>query len=537
MINDTLVGQYLADENKQEPSFRFKRKNSAIFQQELSEVDWADQSARSNREGKDLGAGKNGSNSQANIIGTLQKRKQGQGEMHSSSSKTLVKPSINIISEKPANSEDDLIQLSQRSSLIPNQSEIKPFLGIPKSTSPNNPKFFNTRKSLDGTQSGLVYASRSRQLHKEHQQFIFDLSDVDMRLYRSIEYEALGHSKKHLFRDVWAMMKGSNVVDVFEVDPNIFSNFISEAYKYYQKHHNTFHNFKHGVTVMNTAYHFLKEGNLSLYFDSLSVAALMFASLMHDIGHTGHSNRFEDNSRSQLAIVYNDTSILEMHHASLAFKILLHEDNNIFKTMDKDDYFIFRKYVIKGILSTDIKYHVSDREKLQSKIDSTSFKPYATSTDISDFLLLFGVLVHCADLYTPTKNYPWSLEWARLLNIEFVNQVKKEQALGLPVTPWYAKLSDPTEMAKSEKSFISKVVRPLWCEVDRFFEGRLSKHLENLDRNYNSWDLIEKGTMSADGVKIPMGSSDEEESEESSDTQSRGGRTIVEEYSETGTIA
>jgi len=38
IINDTLVGQYLADENKQEPSFRFKRKNSAIFQQELTEV-------------------------------------------------------------------------------------------------------------------------------------------------------------------------------------------------------------------------------------------------------------------------------------------------------------------------------------------------------------------------------------------------------------------------------------------------------------------------------------------------------------------
>jgi len=450
-----------------------------------------------------------------------------------------LKPSINIIADKQNHqpSEEDLIQLSQRSSIVPNQSEIKPFLGIPKPASPTNPKFFNTRKSLDGTQSGLVYASKLKQLRKDQQQFIFDLADVDMRIYRSIEFEALGHSKNHLFRDVWAMMKGSNVVDVFEVDPANFSNFISEAYKYYQKHGNSFHNFKHGVTVMNTAYHFLKEGNLSLYFDSLSVAALMFASLMHDIGHTGHSNRFEDISRSQLAIVYNDTSILEMHHASLAFKILLHEDSNIFKTMDKEDYFIFRKYVIKGILSTDIKYHVSDLEKFQSKIDSTSFKPYATSTDIGDFLLLFGVLVHCADLYTPTKNYPWSLEWARLLNIEFVNQVKKEQELGLPVTPWYAKLSDPIEMAKSEKSFISKVVRPLWCEVDRFFEGRLSRHLENLDKNFGYWDSIEKGAMTVDSVKVPAGSSEEEESEESSDTMSKGGRTIMEEFSESGTIA
>lgn len=482
----------------------------------------------------------------------MNKRKFGNLELNSASNRNSRnfknKIEINILPDKPLQvTSDDEIKgdISARSSLIESPQIVEkdsdkeiPYLKIPRPDISNS-KLFHSRKSLDGTNSGLVYSINHKPLDTDKQNFIIDLSAVDMRIYRSIEYEALGRSKRTLFRDVWAMLKGSNVVDVFEVSTAAYTSFISETFKYYQKHKNTFHNFKHGVTVMNVCYFFLKEGNLSLYFDSLSVAALMFSSLMHDIGHTGRSNRFEENSRSQLAVVYNDSSILEMYHASLSFKILLHQDNNIFKSMDKEDYFIFRKYVIKGILSTDIKFHVSDLETFKAKIDNTNFKPYVTSADISDFLLLFGVLVHCADLYTPTKTYPFSIEWARLLNNEFTNQVKEEMALGLPVTPWYSKLEDTIEMAKSEKSFIIKVVRPLWTEVDRFFEGKLSRQINNLDSNFMHWDSIEQGRVSIDSIKVPpldFLSEDEELLDESEDSNSRGGRTVVEEMSESGTI-
>ena len=330
----------------------------------------------------------------------------------------------------------------------------------------------------------------------------YDLSNVDMRFYRSIDYDSLGQDKEILVRDTWAMFKGSNVVDVFEIMPSNFSNFIDQAYKDYQRHGNTYHNFSHGVNVLNVCYFFLKEGNLNLYFDSLSVAALMFASLMHDVGHTGNNNKFEELNRSDLAILYNDTSILEMHHAALSFSILLVPDNNIFKSMDKEDFFLFRKYVIKGILSTDIKNHFADLVILKSRIDSTNFQPHVDAKDPKDFMLLFGVLVHCADLYTPTKNHPNSIEWARLLNQEFLCQVQKEKDLGLPVTPYYEKVGDPVEMAISEKMFIESITRPLWSEVDRFFEGKLSGQLSNIDKNHKYWDDLEKGDVNMNSISV-----------------------------------
>lgn len=330
----------------------------------------------------------------------------------------------------------------------------------------------------------------------------YELGTTDMRYYRSIDYDSLNQSKNVLIRDTWAMFKGSNVVEVFEILPTHFSNFIEQAYIEYERHGNTYHNFSHGANVLNACYFFLKEGNLNLYFDSLSVSALMFASLMHDIGHTGRNNKFEELSRTNLALTYNDTSILEMHHSALAFSILLVPENNIFKSMDKDDFFLFRRYVIKGILSTDIKYHFTDLGLLKARIDSANFQPHVDAKDPQDFMLLFGVMVHCADLYTPTKNHPNSVEWARLLNKEFLAQVEKERELGLPVTPYYEKVGDPVEMAISEKKFIENITRPLWSEVDRFFEGKLKGHLLNIDKSWKYWDDLEKGIVQMNSISV-----------------------------------
>lgn len=353
----------------------------------------------------------------------------------------------------------------------------------------------------------------------EEEKGMFDLSKVDMRKYRSLNYETLHLPKNKLFKDVWAMFKGSNVADVFEIVPSTFSNFIEQTYAEYEIHQNPFHNFRHAVTVMNVCYFFLKEGTLSLYFDSLSVAALIFSSLMHDIAHTGHNNAFEESYMSSLAITYNDTSILEMHHCATAFNILLKRECNIFQAMDKEDYFSFRKYVIRGILATDIKFHLSDLGKLQASINNTSFKPYVNSQDLTDFLLLFGVLVHCADLYTPTKPHPYSIEWARLLNEEFINQTRLEEELGLPVYPFYANLSNPKEMAISEKKFISFIIRPLWTEVDRFFEGKLSEHIANIDKSHAFWDEVERGLKKVEAISIldhEHSKDDDQKSEKSS---------------------
>lgn len=66
---------------------------------------------------------------------------------------------------------------------------------------------------------------------------------------------------------------------------------------------------------------------LGLLADGVAFSArdrfvLMLSALVHDVDHPGHSNLFEVRIKSSLALLYNDQSVLEMHHLALAFNIM-----------------------------------------------------------------------------------------------------------------------------------------------------------------------------------------------------------------------
>ena len=64
------------------------------------------------------------------------------------------------------------------------------------------------------------------------------------------------------------------------------------------------------------------------------------------------------NSNSELAYLYNDITVLENHHAALAFKLTLSDDRvNIFKSLDRDSFKLIRQSVIDLVLATEMSKH------------------------------------------------------------------------------------------------------------------------------------------------------------------------------------
>lgn len=64
--------------------------------------------------------------------------------------------------------------------------------------------------------------------------------------------------------------------------------------------------------------------------------AALIAATVHDVDHPGRTNSFLCNAGSELAILYNDTAVLESHHAALAFQLTARDGkSNIFKNMDR----------------------------------------------------------------------------------------------------------------------------------------------------------------------------------------------------------
>ncbi len=105
-----------------------------------------------------------------------------------------------------------------------------------------------------------------------------------------------------------------------------------------------YHNSCHAADVVSSTHYLLKSPALNSVFTHLEEMAAVFASAIHDTDHPGLTNQFLVNSGSELAIMYNDESVLENHHLAVGFKILQHED--IFNSLGKKQKATLRKMVI-----------------------------------------------------------------------------------------------------------------------------------------------------------------------------------------------
>ena len=100
---------------------------------------------------------------------------------------------------------------------------------------------------------------------------------------------------------------------------------------------------------------------------------LLVAAICHDVDHPGLNNNFQINDSSHLALLYNDISVLENHHASRTFYILNSEEANIFCNMDESTYREIRKVIVTSILATDMLNHFELMSRFTTYLNTTSF--------------------------------------------------------------------------------------------------------------------------------------------------------------------
>lgn len=77
------------------------------------------------------------------------------------------------------------------------------------------------------------------------------------------------------------------------------------------------------IFVLQATAGFLEKDRLKSIMEPLDEATSLLAACAHDIDHPGKSSAFLSNSGNYLAILYNDVTVLENHHAALTFKLTL----------------------------------------------------------------------------------------------------------------------------------------------------------------------------------------------------------------------
>ena len=92
--------------------------------------------------------------------------------------------------------------------------------------------------------------------------------------------------------------------------------------------------------------------------------------------HPGRNSAFLCNSGSELAILYNDTTVLENHHCALGFKLTQSDARvNILAQLEAEVFKSVRAGLIDLVLATDMSKHFLHVNKFVSQIQTVQDTP------------------------------------------------------------------------------------------------------------------------------------------------------------------
>jgi len=72
----------------------------------------------------------------------------------------------------------------------------------------------------------------------------------------------------------------------------------------------------------------------------IDTLAYLISAIVHDFDHPGYNNAYLVTTSNPIAITHNDSSVLERHHCSESFKIIMQEECNIFANIPEPEYVV-----------------------------------------------------------------------------------------------------------------------------------------------------------------------------------------------------
>ncbi|XP_036822925.1 calcium/calmodulin-dependent 3',5'-cyclic nucleotide phosphodiesterase 1A-like [Oncorhynchus mykiss] len=270
--------------------------------------------------------------------------------------------------------------------------------------------------------------------------------------------EASGdHALKFIF---FELLTRYDLISRFKIPVSAVFSFVEALEVGYGKHNNPYHNLMHAADVTQTIHYLLLKTGIVHWLTELEIFAMIFAAAVHDYEHTGTTNNFHIQTRSDTAILYNDQSVLESHHVSAAYRLLQDDDEiNILYNLSKDDWRELRGLVVQMVLATDMSCHFQQLKHMKNFLQQPEGidKPKAMS-----------LLLHTADISHPAKTWDLHHRWTASLLEEFFRQGDKEAELGLPFSPLCDRKS--TMVAQSQIGFIDFIVVPTFTVLTEMTE-------------------------------------------------------------------
>ncbi|XP_077572769.1 3',5'-cyclic-AMP phosphodiesterase 4C isoform X3 [Stigmatopora nigra] len=260
---------------------------------------------------------------------------------------------------------------------------------------------------------------------------------------------------------MFSIFQERDLLKTFRIPINTFITFMVTLEDHYRADV-AYHNNIHAADVVQSTHVLLSTPALEAVFTDLEIMAVLFASAIHDVDHPGVTNQFLINTSSELALMYNDASVLENHHLAVGFKLLQGDNCDIFQNLSKKQRDSLRKMVIDMVLATDMSKHMNFLADMKTMVETKKVTSLGVLLldNYSDRIQVLQNMVHCADLSNPTKPLELYRQWTDRIMVEFFTQGDRERDKGMEISPMCDKHNASIE--KSQVGFIDYIVHPLW---------------------------------------------------------------------------
>ncbi|EAY22034.1 3'5'-cyclic nucleotide phosphodiesterase family protein [Trichomonas vaginalis G3] len=206
-----------------------------------------------------------------------------------------------------------------------------------------------------------------------------------------------------------------------------------------------FHNFEHALDFTQFVFVCLTRNKFGNCMNVDQKAALLCASLLHDVNHDGTNTLFLNQTSSYLVDLYGKESTLERHHVSEALRIV--EKSGI--TL-KD-----KRFFVNAILATDMSKFEENVQKV------TVLRGKFNKTDKTQVPLVATLLMMCGNVANTTRPFYFASECGKRILSEYQEISKLEEQNGIQNHQKICGKSITDPLPEIELAFINEIALPL----------------------------------------------------------------------------
>mmetsp|Transcript_60514 Transcript_60514/g.134960 ORF Transcript_60514/g.134960 Transcript_60514/m.134960 type:complete len:416 (+) Transcript_60514:1-1248(+) len=247
---------------------------------------------------------------------------------------------------------------------------------------------------------------------------------------------------------------------------------------------NPYHNSTHAAEVTLMTYQiwsYLHQGSFKGYFEQVDLLVVLVAAAIHDIGHPATNNDFLVKTKTDLALRYHDTAVLENFHLATAFELMRARGANLLEhNMPSPPVASLRRRIVEIVLATDMARHKEQVDDMARLVERSTNRQEIDKHKLEQYI------VHMADVGHPFRPVAQHQEWARRVNEEFLAQGDREKELGLTPIEMFDRDKAPP-LPKNQLGFLQFVIQPLWKPMEALMDYKSRPANLFLQRNIRAW--------------------------------------------------